>query len=84
MKGLLLSVWAHIRRSSRAAQLFGLVKLWATPSGSWGEEILAYHIGTRATNGPIEGINNLLQILRRVAHGFTNTDNVAARGPLVT
>ena len=51
---------------------------------AWGEEILAYHRSTRATNGPIEGINNLLQVLRRVAHGFTNTDNFAARGVLVT
>ena len=30
------------------------------------------------------GINNLLQVLRRVAHGFTNYDNYAARGILVT
>ena len=51
---------------------------------SWGEEILAYHTSRRATNGPIEGINNLLQVLRRVAHGFTNYDNYAARGLLVT
>ena len=51
---------------------------------AWGEEILAYHSSRRATNGPIEGINNLLQVLRRVAHGFTNTDNFAARGLLVT
>ena len=51
---------------------------------AWGEEILAYHRSRRATNGPIEGINNLLQVLRRVAHGFTNTDNFAARGLLVT
>ena len=51
---------------------------------AWGAEILAYHSGRRATNGPIEGINNLLQVLRRVAHGFTNTDNFAARGLLVT
>ena len=51
---------------------------------AWGEQILAYHSCRRATNGPIEGINNLLQILRRVAHGFTNTDNFAARGLLVT
>ena len=51
---------------------------------AWGEEILAYHSCRRATNGPIEGINNLLQILRRVAHGFTNTDNYTARGLLVT
>ena len=51
---------------------------------AWGKEILAYHTSRRATNGPIEGINNLLQVLRRVAHGFTNTDNFAARGLLVT
>ncbi len=51
---------------------------------AWGEEILAYHTSRRATNGPLEGINNLLQVLRRVAHGFTNYDNYAARGLLVT
>ncbi len=51
---------------------------------AWGEEILAYHPSRRASNGPLEGINNLLQILRRVAHGFTNYDNYAARGLLVT
>ena len=50
----------------------------------WGEEILAYHSSRRASNGPLEGINNLLQVLRRVAHGFTNYDNYAARGILVT
>ena len=32
---------------------------------AWGEEILAYHSSRRASNGPIEGINNLLQVLRR-------------------
>ena len=51
---------------------------------AWGQEILAYHSCRRASNGPIEGINNLLQVLRRVAHGFTNYDNYAARGVLVT
>lgn len=51
---------------------------------AWGEEILAYHHSRRASNGPLEGINNLLQVLRRVAHGFTNYDNYAARGLLVT
>ena len=51
---------------------------------AWGAQILAYHPSRRATNGPLEGTNNLLQILRRVAHGFTNYDNYAARGLLVT
>ena len=45
---------------------------------TWGEEILASHTSRRATNGPLEGINNLFQVLRRVAHGFTNCDNYAA------
>ena len=51
---------------------------------AWGAQILAYHPSRRASNGPLEGINNLLQVLRRVAHGFTNYDNYAARGILVT
>jgi len=51
---------------------------------AWGEEILAYHASRRTSNGPLEGINNLLQVLRRVAHGFTNYGNYAARGLLVT
>ena len=52
---------------------------------AWGEQILAYHTTRRrVSNGPIEGINNLLQVLRRVAHGFTNYDNYAAQGILVT
>ncbi len=51
---------------------------------NWGEEILAWHSAGRPSNGRIEGTNNLLQVLRRVAHGFTNVDNFAARGLLVT
>ena len=47
-------------------------------------QIPEYHSSRRASNGPIEGISNLLQVLRRVAHGFPNTDNFAARGLLVT
>ena len=47
-------------------------------------QILAYHAAERPSNGRIEGTNNLLQVLRRSAHGFTNPDNFAARGLLVT
>ena len=40
---------------------------------AWGEQILAYHTTRRqVSNGPIEGTNNLHQVLRRVAHEFTN------------
>ena len=47
-------------------------------------QILASHAAGRPSNGRIEGTNNLLQVLRRTAHGFTNPTNFAARGLLVT
>ena len=46
-------------------------------------QILAWHAAGRPSNGRIEG-TNLLQVLRRTAHGFTNPHNFAARGLLVT
>ncbi len=51
---------------------------------AWGDEILAWHHTGRPSNGPLEGTNNLLQVLRRTAHGFTNPYNYAARGLLLT
>ena len=51
---------------------------------AWGDQILDWHDTGRPSNGRIEGTNNLLQVLRRVAHGFANADNFAARGLLVT
>ena len=51
---------------------------------AWTDEILAWHHTDRASNGRIEGTNNLLQVLRRTAHGFTNPRNFEARGILVT
>ena len=50
---------------------------------AWGDEILAWHRCGRPSNGRLEGANNLLQVLRRVAHGFTNPNNYAARGLLL-
>ncbi len=48
------------------------------------DEILAYHCADWVSNGRIEGTNNLLQVLRRTAHGFTNPHNFTARGLLTT
>lgn len=50
----------------------------------WGDEILAFHHprARRASNGRLEGTNNKLQVLRRVAHGFVNRANFEARGIL--
>ena len=38
------------------------------------DEILNWH-HSRRSNGPLEGTNNLIQTLRRTAHGFTNPQN---------
>ncbi|WP_419943792.1 ISL3 family transposase [Candidatus Poriferisodalis sp.] len=51
---------------------------------AWHPQILDWHQAGRPSNGPIEGTNNLLQILRRKAHGFTNYTNFEARGLLLT
>ena len=50
----------------------------------WGDEILAFHDTGRVTNGRIEGTNNRLDVLKRVAYGFVNSDNFAARALLAT
>ncbi len=50
----------------------------------WSDETLAWHCTGRPSNGRIEGANNLLQVLRRTAHGFTNPTNYQARGLLIT
>jgi transposase len=51
---------------------------------AWSTEILAFHDqrAGRISNGRLEGTNNKLQVLRRVAHGFTNRSNFEARGIL--
>ena len=51
---------------------------------AWHEQILGWHRAGRPSNGRIEGTNNLLQVLRRTAHGFTNYANFEARGILLT
>ena len=51
---------------------------------AWSDEILNWHYAGRPSNGRIEGTNNLLQVLHRSAHGFTNPRNFEARGIPVT
>ncbi len=50
---------------------------------AWHEQILDWHHTGRPSNGRIEGTNNLLQVLRRRAHGFTSYTNFEARGLLI-
>ena len=50
---------------------------------AWHPQILDWHHAGRPSNGRIEGTNNLPQVLRRKAHGFTNCTNFEARGILI-
>ena len=50
----------------------------------WGDEIFAFHDTDRITNGRIEGTNNKLGVLKRIAYGFVNVDNFASRALLLT
>ncbi|WP_420621197.1 ISL3 family transposase [Candidatus Poriferisodalis sp.] len=51
---------------------------------AWHAQILGWHRAGRPSNGRIDRTNNLLQVLRRTAHGFTNYANFEARGILLT
>lgn len=50
----------------------------------WADEIFNFHDCGRITNGRLEGTNNKLGVLKRVAYGFTNLDNFKARAILIT
>ena len=51
---------------------------------AWHPQIPDRHHTGRPPNGRIERTSNLLQVLRRRAHGFTNHANLEARGLLPT
>ena len=50
----------------------------------WADEIFNFHTCNRITNGRLEGRMNKLDVLKRVAYGFTNTTNFAARAILIS
>jgi len=49
----------------------------------WSSEIFAFHATDRASNGRQEGLNNKIGVLKRVAYGFVNVNNLAARSLLL-
>jgi transposase len=48
---------------------------------NWFEPIVAWH-QAQVSNGPTEGMNNLLKRVKRVAFGFTNFENFRIRALL--
>ena len=49
----------------------------------WAPEIFAFHKAGRISNGRLEGTNNKLGVLKRMAFGFVNASNFEARGLLL-
>ena len=47
-------------------------------------EILAFHATGRATNGRLEGRNNKLGVLKRMAYGFVSVAHFRARAILIS
>jgi transposase len=50
----------------------------------WAPEIFNFHRAGRWSNGKMEGTNNKLGVLKRMAYGFVNAANFEARGILLT
>lgn len=48
----------------------------------WLPEILAFHREGGISNGRLEGTNNKVGVLKRIAYGFVNVDNFGARALL--
>ena len=46
---------------------------------SWQREFLAYFATGRASNGPTEAVNLIIEKTRRLGHGFRNFDNYRLR-----
>jgi hypothetical protein len=67
------------RRPEGGAELFRAER----PNHVWAPEIFAFHKAGRISNGRLEGTNNKLGVLKRMAFGFVNADNFEARGLLL-
>ncbi len=57
------------------------VRTLARTLRNWFDQIVAWH-EARVSNGPTEGMNNLLKRVKRVAFGFTNFENFRIRALL--
>jgi len=57
------------------------VRTLARTLRNWFDQIVAWH-EARVSNGPTEGMNNLIKRVKRVAFGFTNFENFRIRALL--
>ncbi len=79
--------------AEEAARIEGFVHKWAELPltkfktvlkvlAKWLPGVLAFHREDLITNGRLEGQNNKLGVLKRIAYGFVNADNFGARAML--
>jgi transposase len=67
--------YTHCADRSQVPELVTL----ATTISTWEPQVLAYHHTARASNGPTEAVNLLIEKVRRIGHGFRNFDNYRLR-----
>jgi transposase len=71
---------SDIDHSSKPSAPFEVRRL-ARTLWNWFDQTVAWH-EARVSNGPTEGMNNLLKRVKRVAFGFTNFQNFRVRALL--
>ena len=71
---LLRDIIDYGSRSSAPYEVRHLVRTLS----NWFDQIVAWHLA-RVSNGPTEGMNNLIKRVKRVAFGFTNFKNYRIR-----
>ena len=71
----------HHRLSARSDRAPFEVRRLARTLRNWFDSIVAWH-EAKVSNGPTEGMNNLLKRVKRVAFGFTNFENFRIRALL--
>jgi len=74
---LLRDIIEHGQKRSAPAE----VRTLARTLSNWFDPICAWH-QAKVSNGPTEGMNNLLKRVKRVAFGFTNFENFRIRALL--
>lgn len=70
----LIKIVDHIKKPSMPKELQALGRTLER----WFEKIMAFHFA-RVTNGPTEGLNNLIKRVKRVGFGFSNFKNYRIR-----
>jgi transposase len=74
-RSALTRFYTHVADRAHIAELVTL----ASTISAWETEILNYHRTDRASNGPTEAVNLLIEKTRRIGHGFRNIDNYRLR-----